>query len=169
MRTTDKRMRRALGGLTALVLLITALVGCSGRDSGGAAAATQSAATAADSILQAVTFRDALVEADSATVENFYAIDDTIGEYKVYYSGNGSTAEEIAVLKVSDKKNAADAKAILEKRVADQKERYEQYIPGEMVKLKNPVLYTKDDLVILVLADDKQQAEDAAKAAADGK
>ena len=117
---------------------------------------------AAQTILENVTFRDMLLKAEGDVVSNYYTLDDSIAEHAVYVSGSGATAEEVAVLKVTDPAKLSDAKAILEKRVEELKRRFADYVPAEMTKLENPVLVTQGDVAVLILADDADQAKKVA-------
>lgn len=110
---------------------------------------------AADAIIKNVTFRDTLVEAQGDVAKEWYTFDDKVKDYAVFISGSGATAEEVAVIRSDDAKAAG---ATIEKRVADLKARFENYVPTEMAKLSNPVIVTKGDTVILVIADDAEQA-----------
>jgi hypothetical protein len=149
--------------------ILTALLICASLTAAGCGtrgeAKSYDPGEVAGAIMAEVTFRDSLVEAVGDSAASFYRLDDTVDSYAIYISGSGATAEEVAVLKVKEGEAASSAKAILEKRVADQVERYESYRPEEMTKLKDPVIITEGDVAVLVLADDRSQAEDAAKAA----
>lgn len=138
-------------------LLLGTLAGCSSNESQVAVDIEPEAA--AQTILEGVTFRDTLVKAEGGAAENYYRLDDSIAEYAIYISGSGGTAEEIAVLKAADSGKVADVKAIAERRVENLKLQFENYVPEEMVKLGDPVLVTKGDTVILVLADDSAAAK----------
>ena len=148
--------------LLAILLLVLPVAGCSGRGSSGADKAYDPQVVA-QAILENVTFKDTLVQAQGAVAENYYMLDDTIAAHAIYISGSGGTAEEIAVLKVTDKKALDAAKKILENRVEELKFRFESYVPTEMVKLRNPVIVLQGDVAVLVIADDKAAAEEAVK------
>lgn len=135
--------------------LLTAvlLAGC-----GGGAQVNIVPADAAKSILDNVTFRDSLVEAQGDLAKEWYAFDDKVTDYAVYVSGSGATAEEIAVIKTTDTKTARQT---VEKRVEDLKFRFENYVPAEMTKLNSPVIVEKSGVVVLVIADDATEAQKA--------
>jgi hypothetical protein len=140
------------------------LAACSGRGAdANANKETPPPDTVAQAVLDSVTFRDSLIKAEGDVAANYYKLDDIISEHAIYISGSGATAEEIAVLKVADAKDVETAKAILEKRIENLKLQFESYVPGEMVKLENPVILTQGDLAILVLADDQNAAEGVVK------
>lgn len=137
-----------------LLILFMAAVLLSGC--GGGAKTDIVPATAAETILSGVEFRDALVEAQGDVAKEWYSFDSNVSDFAVYISGSGATAEEVAVIKSSDVKTA---KATVEKRVDDLKFRFKDYVPAEMTKLGDPVIATKGDIVILVLADDSDNAQ----------
>lgn len=144
--------------LSALLLVAAVLfTGCQGRGT----QVDLVPKDAAQTLLEEVTFRDNLMIAEGDVANTYYNLNDTIADHAIYVSGSGATAEEIAVLKVKDKANLKAAQAIVEKRVENLKIQFEDYVPGEMVKLKNPVIVAKGDTVILVLADDSGQAATA--------
>lgn len=150
-------MKKSFLFLVFLVLIFTA-AGCSGNPGGDV---DISAGDAADKLLETVTFRDNLVKVEDDVAGNYYKFDDTVTEFAVYLSGNGATAEEIAVLKTTAGGDAETLRPILEKRVASQKIRYADYVPGELLKLEEPVIVSKGNMIIMVLADDAAQAEKA--------
>lgn len=149
--------QKLAAALIAFALLFT---GCSG---GGGAAADIDPDAAARKIIDAVEFRDTLVKAEDGAAESFYKLDDTITGYAIYISGSGATAEEVAVLKVDDPKNVESALAVLNKRVEDLIFRFQDYVPAEMTKLNDPVMFGSGNLAVLVLADDREAAKKAAE------
>ena len=152
-------MRKTISIFACIMLAVLVFTSCNS----GTQQADLDPKAVAEAIRNNVTFQDEnMTLAADTTVENYYRLDDTITEYAIYTSG-GYTAEEVAVLKVGDKKDLDGAKAFLERRVQEQKQRFENYVPGEMVKLEAPVIVTKGNLAILVLADDSAQAEQAIK------
>jgi hypothetical protein len=150
-----------LGKLLLICLLLAVILSaCAGRGT-TTDKETPPPDTVAQAVLDNVTFRDSLIKAEGDVAANYYKLDDTIIEHAIYISGSGATAEEIAILKVADPEDVEAAKAILEKRIENLQLQFESYVPGEMVKLENPVLLTQGDLAILVLADDQTAAESA--------
>jgi hypothetical protein len=145
-------MRILIAALAALLLL----AGC-----GGPKATDTVPADAAAQILEAVAFRDTLVEAEGDVAKEWYDLDENVSDFAIYISGSGATAEEVAVIKTSD---LATAEATVKKRVEDLRFRFEDYVPGEMTKLNDPVIVSKADIVILILANDLAAAQAAADA-----
>lgn len=145
---------RKLWILLAAVLL---LGGCGGK----ATNVDIVPADAAAAIVEQVSFTDTLVEAEGDVAKNFYPLDDRITDYAVYISGSGSTASEVAVLKVADAANAAHAEEIVRSRLDTLVAMFENYRPDEMVKLQNPLIETRNNVVYFVTADDTAQAREA--------
>jgi hypothetical protein len=145
-------MRILSAALAALLLL----AGC-----GGPKTTEIVPADAAAGILEAVAFRDTLVEAEGDVAKEWYDLDENVSDFAIYISGSGATAEEVAVIKTAD---LATAEATVKKRVEDLRFRFENYVPGEMTKLNDPVIVSKADIVILILADDLAAAQAAAEA-----
>lgn len=71
-----------------------------------------------------------------------------------------STAEEIAVFQASSSDAVENIKKAIDTRLEDLKLAFENYVPGEMTKINNPVLVTKGTTVVLVLADDTASVSD---------
>ncbi|MCL2035647.1 MAG: DUF4358 domain-containing protein [Oscillospiraceae bacterium] len=115
--------------------------------------AQKAAETIADGI--GVT-NDQLMEAPAEVINEWYTFDDMVVDFTVYVSATGGTANEIAVVKSKDVKTAEEA---LIRRVENLKTRFKDYVPAEMVKLDNPVIVTKGDVAVMVIADDTAKAE----------
>lgn len=146
-------MRKLLILLAAVLLL----AGCSGKTDG----VDISPADAAAAIVEQVTFEDTLVEAEGDIAKGFYQLDEQITDYAVYISGSGATASEVAVLKVADNAAAAHAEEIVRARLDTLVAMFENYRPDEMVKLQDPLIETRGNVVYFVTADDTAQAKDA--------
>lgn len=92
---------------------------------------------------------------------DYYRIDAAdLSDSKVYVSGSFSTAEEIAVFQASSSDAVENIKKAIDTRLEDLKLAFENYVPGEMTKINNPVLVTKGTTVVLVLADDTASVSD---------
>jgi len=66
--------------------------------------------------------------------------------------GGGATAEELSLFEVKDEKNGEILEKLLEDYVKTRIKSFEGYIPKEVPKLKNAVIYRKGKLVALVVA-----------------
>lgn len=104
-------------------------------------------------IMQSIKFEDEMNEADKATVEKIYNINNSITQ-KVYLS-SGATAEEIAIFEFENKDdvNIAYDKSI--KRIEEQKESFKNYVPKEMNKLNNATIIKKGKYLIVCVTDDE--------------
>lgn len=139
-----------------LALLLT-LTACGGSDS----QPQKSAAEIADAIYSTQTFQDTLNAIDSDMLGDYYRIDAAdLTDSKVYVSGSFSTAEEIAVFQASSSDAVENIKKAIDTRLEDLKLAFENYGPGEMTKINDPVLITKGTTVVLVLADDTAAVSD---------
>lgn len=139
-----------------LALLLT-LTACGGSDS----QPQKSAAEIADAIYSTQTFQDTLNAIDSDMLGDYYRIDAAdLTDSKVYVSGSFSTAEEIAVFQASSSDAVENIKKAIDTRLEDLKLAFENYVPGEMTKINDPVLITKGTTVVLVLADDTAAVSD---------
>lgn len=139
-----------------LALLLT-LTACGGSDS----QPQKSAAEIADAIYSTQTFQDTLNAIDADMLGDYYRIDAAdLTDSKVYVSGSFSTAEEIAVFQASSSDAVENIKKAIDTRLEDLKLAFENYVPGEMTKINDPVLITKGTTVVLVLADDTAAVSD---------
>ena len=139
-----------------LALLLT-LTACGGSDS----QPQKSAAEIADALYSTQTFQDTLNAIDSDMLGDYYRIDAAdLTDSKVYVSGSFSTAEEIAVFQASSSDAVENIKKAIDTRLEDLKLAFENYVPGEMTKINDPVLITKGTTVVLVLADDTAAVSD---------
>lgn len=150
------RHRKILALLTAALALAVMAGGCSSRGEKDI-----DPAEAAAAIVEQVDMKDNLMEAKGDVALAYYAMDNKVKSYSVYVSSSGATAEEVAVLRVGSAGDADHAKQIIQTRVDTQSAMFENYQPGEMVKLGAPVIETRGNVVYLVICDDPQQAKDA--------
>lgn len=112
-------------------------------------------------LIDELTWVDSLRQIDDSVIDKFYGFDTSkLEAYEVYVSDSGSTAEEIAVVKMSDSSVKSDVTAAMEKRVEKQKKQFENYMPEEMFKLENALISEQGNYVILVVADEFEQAEE---------
>ena len=105
-----------------------------------------------------VTFKDELAPPADAAFATLYDVKDgDVTKHAVYVS-SGATAEEIAVFEAKDADAAARVKTAVDQRIADLKEGFENYVPGEMTKLNNPVVEVKGKYVLLCICDKPDEA-----------
>ncbi len=137
--------------ILSVVLSFAALLtfaSCGGKES------DKSAAEIADAIYNEQDFTDSLNALDSDMVHNYYRIDESaVAEAKVYVSATFSTAEEIAVFKAADKDGVDKIEDAIDMRLEDLTLAFQDYVPGEMDKINDPVRVVKGKTVVLVLTD----------------
>ena len=123
----------------------------------GGAALDIDARKAAEAIAEGIgVTNDQLFLAPAEVIDEWYTFDDKVTGFAVYVSATGATANEVAVVKSQDVKTAEEA---LIRRVENLKARFKDYVPAEMLKLDNPVIITKGDVAVMVIADDAAKAE----------
>lgn len=133
-------------------ILLLALAGCGNSDT------AIDVQKLADDLKSGVAFKDDLAAMPDSVFETYYEVEDGDIVQKAVYAGGGGTAEEIAVFEAKDEDAAARLKEAAEQRIADQKENFENYVPGELTKLNNPVLEVKGKYVILCVCDNPEEA-----------
>ena len=150
-------MKTKVMSVVCVLALLLTLTACGGSDS----QPQKSAAEIADAIYSTQTFQDTLNAIDSDMLSDYYRIDAAdLNDSKVYVSGSFSTAEEIAVFQASSSDAVENIKKAIDTRLEDLKLAFENYVPGEMTKINDPVLITKGTTVVLVLADDTAAVSD---------
>ena len=103
-------------------------------------------------------FATALTQIDQATACALYGIDEAAVTASAVYA-SPSSAEELAVFSLNSDEaaNAAAAQTAAKQlgyRVEDRMEELEDYMPGEMEKLKSAVVEKRGNSVLLVIAAD---------------
>lgn len=151
-------MRKSCAAMAALFLL---LAGCAGAPTGGAAEFVPAAT--AQALLDSAAFSETLEALDADLITGVYGLTAEPKEAAVYTS-TGATAEEVVVLTFEKTEDADAALTALTKRVADQREACDGYLPLELPKLDGAVVKQAGASVLLVVAADY----DAVTAALDG-
>ena len=150
-------MKTKVMSVVCVLALLLTLTACGGSDS----QPQKSAAEIADAIYSTQTFQDTLNAIDADMLGDYYRIDAAdLTDSKVYVSGSFSTAEEIAVFQASSSDAVENIKKAIDTRLEYLKLAFENYVPGEMTKINDPVLITKGTTVVLVLADDTAAVSD---------
>ena len=151
------KLKRIIALSLSAATLALSLTACGGSSS----EVQKSASEIADAIYNTQTFQDTLNAIDADMLGDYYRIDAAdLSDSKVYVSGSFSTAEEIAVFQASSSDAVENIKKAIDTRLEDLKLAFENYVPGEMTKINNPVLVTKGTTVVLVLADDTASVSD---------
>ena len=111
------------------------------------------------SLLNDITYEDQLTTVEGNMFQMIYGIsEEEVEEYAAYVS-TGATAEEITVIKAKDEATAKSIKEKLSERVKAQKSSFESYIPKEVEKIDNAIVYQEGVYVILSISNDSEKAE----------
>lgn len=158
-------------------LLVLSLVGCDSKESGGRETTTVNennqvndkneeknpdVQVVADTLLKEGEFADKLAPVDiNLALTRLYALDQSVVESCAFYTNSNATAEEIAVIKVKDSADVDTIKAAYETRVEEQKAACKDYLPDEMPKLEDAIIYSSGNYVVLCVSVDNNKIEDS--------
>ena len=148
-------MKKKIAAMMFLIMLGT-LAGCSKEKKEDRVIDVH---TMAQSLLNDITYEDQLTKVEGNMFQMIYGISqEDIEEYEAYVS-TGATAEEIAVIKAKDEATAESMEEKLTDRVEAQKNSFANYIPKEVEKLEEAVVYQEGVYVILSISNDDEKAE----------
>lgn len=149
-------MKKKIAAMMFLIMLGT-LAGCSKEKKEDRVIDVH---TMAQSLLNDITYEDQLTKVEGNMFQMIYGISqEDIEEYEAYVS-TGATAEEIAVIKAKDEATAESMEEKLTERVEAQKNSFANYIPKEVEKLEEAVVYQEGVYVILSISNDDEKAEE---------
>jgi citrate synthase len=146
-------MKKRIFGIAAVLLIL--MTGCSGSRN----AKDVDVQTVADELINTITFQDQMSELNQDTALDIFGIapDDVVKA--AVYESTGATAEEVAAFESKDETAADRVKEKAEERIETQKAGFQDYVPAEMEKLKDPVLIQQGKYVILCVSDDNETAK----------
>lgn len=148
-------MKKKIAAIMFLIMLGT-LAGCSKEKKEDRVIDVH---TMAQSLLNDITYEDQLTKVEGNMFQMIYGISqEDIEEYEAYVS-TGATAEEIAVIKAKDEATAESMEEKLTDRVEAQKNSFANYIPKEVEKLEEAVVYQEGVYVVLSISNDDEKAE----------
>ena len=100
-----------------------------------------------------------MIQASDAMVDGWYSFDsEKVAEFTVYVTDFPSVADEIVVVKLSDKGYLSEAETILKDRVDNRKKEFEGYSPTESYKAENAVITSHGNYVALIVGNDFDKA-----------
>lgn len=152
-------MKRILIFLLSVILILS-ISACSDNSS---KVSNASAADVALAIKNSTTFVDDMFEISDKVTKDFYSLPDGVTDFKVFVSASGATAEELAVFKCDSKQTSEQVIKACEKRIENLIEKFEDYIPEEMIKINNAVIEEKNGFVMFICADSTDSAEKSFK------
>ena len=162
-------------GVILGTLMLVALTGCDqknseNKDDKNGATTTQVEVAeidvAAQSIVDTLQAEGQFSETLSAVDNNMalgrlYVLDAAKIEDAVFYTSSGATAEEIVVIKVNDEAYIETVKSSFDARISDQTEAFKDYVPEEVPKLEDAVIYTNGCYAILCVSEDSSKIDSA--------
>lgn len=148
-------MKRIIIFILSAFLILSAAA-CSDNSNKGSDA---SATDVAVSVKESVTFVDDMFEVSNEVVADFYNLPEGLTDFKVYMSASGATAEELAIFKCESKEVSEAVIKACEKRIENLKDKFEDYIPEEMVKIGNAVIEEKNGFLMFICANSTDSAE----------
>lgn len=114
----------------------------------------------ADEILNGGDFKDKLEAVDvSIALTKLYNLDADQVDAAVFYENSNATAEEIVVIKVKSEDYVETVREAYEARISGQKDAYRDYLPDEIPKLENAVIYTNANCAVLCISNDSEKAQ----------
>lgn len=140
-------MKKILFGIVFAALCLS-LTACGGKTAEFSPAKDAAALREAEGA-----FATALTQIDQATACALYGIDEAAVTASAVYA-SPSSAEELAIFTLNSEEAAKAAQTALGYRVEDRQEELEDYMPGEMDKLKDAVIEKRGSSVLLVIAAD---------------
>ena len=161
--------RQLMAAVLAAALALTGLTACGDSDSSSAADKSSQTASEADKTIDVnaaadrfkneIKWVDTLNVLEDDMVEKITGVKaDLYNSARIYVGAGGATAEEIAVFEAKDITAADNIKKAYEERIEAQKKAFENYVPGELVKLNDPLLTTAKNYVFVCISDDRSKA-----------
>lgn len=161
--------RKLMAAVLAAALALTGLTACGDSDSSSAADKSSRTASEADKTIDVnaaadrfkneIKWVDTLNVLEDDMVEKITGVKaDLYNSARIYVGAGGATAEEIAVFEAKDITAADNIKKAYEERIEAQKKAFENYVPGELVKLNDPLLTTAKNYVFVCISDDRSKA-----------
>ena len=114
----------------------------------------------AEELINAQIFEDQLNEVDKESIIKKYNLNAEKIKNVDAYVGTGATAEEILIMELLDKKDISETKKIMETQIEERKLDFQDYLPKEVFKLKNYILESKGNYIVLCISNDSDKAKE---------
>lgn len=85
---------------------------------------------------------------------------DNVEDYFFAYAAAG-TAEEVAVIRLKDAKNAQECLAAVQKHVESRIIQFKTYDPSQVERCENAIVFSNDVYVVLIISDGQKDIKDA--------
>lgn len=145
-------MKKLLVFFLAAAMSLSLLAGCGNSDS-GSSAKNVDPAKLADDVLAALAPEGEMVEVGEKTFSNYYTVDSKVVESSKVYISSAWTAEEVAVFRLVDDKQATvdAAEAMIQQRIDTLTASFDGYLPEELAILEdNSIIYRQGDIICFV-------------------
>jgi len=104
------------------------------------------------------------LEMNDEQLKEFYYMDpDLLADFAVRMPAVNIKTNELAVLKVKDKKSMDEVKKGIEKRAKDVQKMFESYLPDQYENAKNFKIVTEGDYVLFIISESADELEDLFK------
>lgn len=153
-----KRFWKVLAVMLGVVGMVCAFSGCS-RDTVGSDKDVP-ISDIVEKLKSGLEWEYSMIQATDAMIEGWYSFDsEKVEEFTVYVTDFPSVADEIVVVKLSDKGYLSEAETILKDRVDNRKKEFEGYSPTEAYKAENAVITSHGNYVALIVGNDFDKAD----------
>ena len=116
-----------------------------------------------ENIIKESVFEGDIGTASPKNLLKTHNIDQSMVKNAVGLVGGGAFAEEIFLIELNDSSDAKETEKLLKEYVKTRIGSFESYVPKEVPKLKNAIVYSKDNFVALVVSSDNGCALDVLK------
>lgn len=113
-----------------------------------------------EELISSQIFEDDLNSIDRESIIKKYDFDSQKIKNINSYVGTGATAEEILIIELFDKNDIEEIEKIIETKIEERKENFQNYLPEEVFKLENYYLESKGNYIILCISNDYDKAEE---------
>ncbi|MGH1280429.1 DUF4358 domain-containing protein [Bacillus basilensis] len=142
--------------IIACTITLGSLSGCFGKKEN----VNSLSATEIGEKIEHVTNLEEMKVGDSKKLQKLYNINtDEVESFVLYTAPTNIKADEIAVIKVKDKKNVENIKNKISNRVEKKSKSFKDYLPNEYFLIEKHVLKTKDNYILLAISKDADKAE----------
>lgn len=146
-----KRIIRIMSLLLVFAMLLP-LTACGGKET-----ATYDGAALVKSLLEQVAFADTLSNAGDAAALYFSQLPE--GASVELYIGSGYYADEVALITLEKESDSAAAKTAAESHLSELRSQFANYIPEEVTKIDDAVIWQGGKYVIVCVTEDSANAK----------
>lgn len=155
--SNQKNLKKSIALSLALLCILLGFTGCGNQPS--AKSGPELYQTLSAEAATKLKFAEKLAEVDKETTCLTYGLELSQVSEAMMLVGSGAYVDEFAIFLASDGTKAEALKAKAEERVAFQKKLYTNYNPQELPKLEQPLLFVKDNLVVLCIGGEKETTD----------